>query len=133
MPAGPLPRMSGPPSWCPTFLTESAGKALAGRSWLHQERSLPSLPTASGSAGPGFDVTVSESEGTFEKIVHKTVCGDSVKYSVCVPDNARGLLLVKVAIPESDRADWDARLEDDDMVRLERYGATSQHYGSESV
>ena len=68
--------------------------------------------------GSGVDITVSDSEGTFEKTVHKTVCGDSVKHSVCVPDNARGLLLVKVAIPEGDRADWDAGLEDEDVEDL---------------
>ncbi len=68
--------------------------------------------------GSGVDITVSDSEGTFEETIHRTVYGYDAKLQFRVPNNARGILLVKVSIPKSDRADWDAGLEEGDLEQM---------------
>ena len=68
--------------------------------------------------GSGVDITVSDSEGTFEETVHNTVYGYDAKLPFRVPNNARGILLVKVSIPKSDRPDWDAGLEEGDLEQM---------------
>ncbi len=68
--------------------------------------------------GSGVDITVSDSEGNFEETIHRTVYGYDAKLQFRVPNNARGLLLVKVSIPKSDRPDWDAGLEEGDLEQM---------------
>ena len=50
--------------------------------------------------------------------IHRTVYGYDAKLQFRVPNNARGILLVKVSIPKSDRPDWDAGLEEGDLEQM---------------
>ena len=68
--------------------------------------------------GSGVDITVSDSEGNIQETIHRTVYGYDARLPFRVPNNARGILLVKVSIPQSDRPNWDAGLDEGDFEQM---------------
>jgi len=65
--------------------------------------------------GSGVRVTITDSERTFTRRTSHTLRGGQIRLQVDVPADARGMLLAHVAIPDADRPEWDAGLEEGDL------------------
>lgn len=65
--------------------------------------------------GSGVHVTITDTARTFTRKTYHTLHGEQIRLQVRVPADARGMLLAHVAIPDADRPDWDAGLEEGDL------------------